>query len=712
MKNSLKYLLVVLVIGITGGFFYWQYNKKKIIKNSIQKAIAKKSDSLYYLHYDSSFIDEINGNATFFNVVLQSDSAQKQLLNRTDSLPNALYNISVKQVLVSGVDVAGFIDKVDIEAHKILLLRPVIQIINTGADNPKPFTLNDTLALYEKILGKFKSIKADTIQVSNGTLLITDKSGKAQTSLENININLNRFLIDSTKNYESIISYFIKDVRATVENIQLPASKNNTRFNLEKVDYNAAQKSLHITAIKQYQVNNMNAVIDLKNIQVNELNTDAFIVLQRLNAGKITCDGGLITIYKKASSKNAIKGDQAMELSSDIIDQGQIGGISLGKTKVIIIDKSNPSEKPFVLTNVVFNADKIPNINDQTTLNNLINNAQWQLSADGFSFNTDDGLYKMDLGNFVVNNVNSSIQLAHFHLKPLLTEQQFVSKSRVQRDQFNLSFNSVNLSGVNIKELISNKKIEVDQVSLRPVIKVFNDRTLPFDTASKLGKYPHQALLKLDIPVYIKTLKILNGSVAYRERGLKSGKIGNVFFSNLNATVSNITNMPERIKQDALLKLTARASFLGKGALSTQWELPLNTTNGAFKIRGEMGSMQAVALNSITEPLALASIKQGEIDKLVFNENGVNTKATGDVLFLYRNLKVNLLKKDENDAELKKKGFMSFLANTLIKNENTSTINHKKVDFDRDMSKSFFNLVWKTVFAGVKSTVIGKKEKE
>ncbi|MEP7168838.1 MAG: alpha/beta hydrolase-fold protein [Bacteroidota bacterium] len=59
--------------------------------------------------------------------------------------------------------------------------------------------------------------------------------------------------------------------------------------------------------------------------------------------------------------------------------------------------------------------------------------------------------------------------------------------------------------------------------------------------------------------------------------------------------------------------------------------------------------------------------------------------------------------------ELKKKGFVTFLANTLIKNENTNTANNKQVNFTRDTTKSFFNLVWKTVFTGVKNTAIGKK---
>lgn len=705
MKKIFKIILVVIAAAAIVGYIYWQYNKKKIIRDSIEKAIVNKTDSLYYIHYDSSRVDEINGSASFYNVVLQSDSAQKALLNSTDSLPNALYNIRVKQVSAIGVDIPGLLQKQNVAAKKIVLLQPVIQIINTGADNPKPFTMNDTLELYQKILGKFKSIKADTIQVINATLLTTNKTGKAQTTLENINITLSNFLVDSTKDYQSVISYFIKDVRATVENIQLPASKNGSRINLEKVDYNAAKRSLQVGSIKQYQLNNMNPVIDLKNIRISELNTDAFVIQQRLKAGLISCDGGLLTIYVKKNESNSKDGDQSLELSTDMIDQAQVAGIKLGSTRVIIADKANPAKPPFILNNVIFKVTKMLKVNEGSTVNNMINNAEWDLSANGFVLNTKSKLYKMSVGNFMISTASSVVKAKNFLIQPLLTEAQFVRQSKFQQDQYNLAVNNIMLSGVNIKRLISRKELELENASFQPIIKIFNDRTLPPDGSSKIGKYPHQSLLKLPFPVYIHTVKIVNGSLSYREKALKSKMTGNVFFGNINATLQNVTNLPERIKANGLLQLNASAKFLGVGNLTTKWQFPLNANNGAFRIEGRMGSINASALNPIIEPLAMASVKEGFIDEVKFTMDGTDNKAVANILFLYHDLKMNLLKKGE-DSALKKKGLLSALANVIIKNENNKVANDQKVTYERDVSKSFFNLVWKTIFTGAKKTAM------
>lgn len=706
MKKSIKIIILILIIAAVGGYIYWQYNKQSLVKDTIENAISNKTDSLYFVKYDSSAIDEINGNVSFYNVVLQSDSAQKKLLNRTDSLPNALYNIRVAEVTAKGIDVAGLLQKQNVAANKILLIKPVIQIINTGSEQPKPLTKNDTLALYKKILGKFNSIQADTILVINGSVLITNKAGEPQTTLENINITLNNFLIDESKNYESIISYFIEDVRATVENIQLPASDNNTRINIEKLDYNAVKKSLDIAAVKQYKLNDMNSIINLEKIHISELNTDAFIIQQRLKAGDLTCTGGLITIYKNKKSGGGKKGNEEINLSSDLIDQAQVGTINLGHSKVIIINKEDPSAKPFVLNNVKFSMFSPIKINEGATLNNLINNAEWELSANGFSFDTKSGMYNIAIGDFSLNNKTSVAKIKSFIVKPLLSEVAFGKHNKYAQDQYNCKVKDIILSGLNIKKLMANEGLELTTASFEPTIKIFNDKTLPDDNISRLGKYPQQSLLKLNMPIYIKTIKIKNGLVSYRERGEKSALVGNVFFSGINATISNITNVPAMIKLHPALTLNATSKFLDKGSLSTHWSLSLNSNKGIFHIDGKLDKMSALSLNPVTEPLALASIKQGSIDKVKFKMDGDNYKASANVLFLYHDLKLDVLKKEEDKKELKKKGLVSFLANALVKNKNANTENSENVTYERVMTRSFFNLVWKTIFTGAKKTAL------
>ena len=706
MKIFIRLLIVILAAALFAGYFYWQQNKKGIIKTAVQEAVQKKTDSLYFLHYDSSYIDEVNGNASFYKVILQSDSVQKAMLKSNDSLPNALYNISIDEVSASGIDMAGILKQQNVSAKKITLIRPVIQIINTGIDKPRPYTYEDTLALYQKLTGQFKTIHADTILLVNGTVLITDKKSKPLTTLENINISLTNFLIDSTRNYQNIISYFIKDVKATVENIQLHENKNTNRINLTKLLYDAPQKLLQIGSIQQYKKGNTIPLIDLKNVKVTSLNTDAFIKYQQLKAGPVSCDGGLVTIYKKKKKNSA--GNEAIEMSTELIDEIHIGSMLLGNTKIIVMNAENPTAAPLIINDVTFSASRVESLTDGSTINNLINGADWELAAGGFSFYTQQKMYQLSASGLKLNNKEGNITIKQVLIKPLLSETEFAKKIKVQRDRIDMTFNNIDLKGVDFKKLINDNKLEIQTASLQPLVKIFNDRTVAIESSKEIVKYPHQSLVKLSFPFYIKKIIINNGAVFYKEKAKKSALTGIPNFTKINAELNNVTNIPAKIKENSILSLKASTLFLGLAPLTTEWLLPLNLSDTTFKVTGKLGPMAATALNTITEPLGMVSVNKGKINQLTFNLKCTNYKGVGETIFLYNDLKVEVLKM--SDDTLKKKELLTILANTLIKNNNPVNDNTYigNVDYKRDIQSSFFNLLWKSIFDGVKKTVIRK----
>ena len=89
---------------------------------------------------------------------------------------------------------------------------------------------NDSLAIYEKLLGKFKSINAKEIVIANGVLNFADKTGAPNTAFRDININLKQFRIDSTRDYQNILSYFVKDVIAKVKEVYIKGNKDSNDY--------------------------------------------------------------------------------------------------------------------------------------------------------------------------------------------------------------------------------------------------------------------------------------------------------------------------------------------------------------------------------------------------------------------------------------------------------------------------------------------------
>ena len=108
---------------------------------------------------------------------------------------------------------------------------------------------------------------------------------------------------------------------------------------------------------------------------------------------------------------------------------------------------------------------------------------------------------------------------------------------------------------------------------------------------------------------------------------------------------------------------------------------------------------------------ALAEIKSGNVNSLMFSAQANDTYAFGNLNFGYDNLKILLLK---NGKDGKEKGLLSFLANTFVV-KSANPLNDKfragEMNFKRDKTKSILNYWWKTVLSGLKD-VIGIPEQK
>lgn len=696
MKKGFKIILISLLILLAGGWFYWQYNKKAIIKDLIVDAVSKGTDSLYYLHYDSSVIDEIMGNASFFNVDLQSDSLESDLANYDTASAATIYNVHIDEVTIKGADIPSLLNNSKVEAKLIEIIRPVLQITLSGKKKSNALTRNDSLKIYEKLLGKFKRIHAGEIIVTDGNIKISTGNEPGNTTLNGISVRLTDFMIDSTKNYSNIISYFVKAMVAKAKNVTIGSDKN--QFVFTGVEYNAPAKKVTIEQFQQTDLQNK-LLFEINKTAITGISTDSFIFRHQLNAGSFTSDGGLITIYLNAKHD---KENRRIAMDNNFFDEARLENVEIGHTKIHIYNRKKPGNPPVVLKNVAFIAKDIQQMNAGTTLKNLISKSNWALSSDGFSLMSEDKMYKMNFGPFKINMADASVYLSTFSMLPRLSETAFAKTIAVQKDLFNIVIKDIWLKGINTGAMIGEQQLEMRSASMQPVIKIFNDRTVKSNPASKVGNYPHQQLQEIDLPFSIQQLRIKNGFLAYKEKGAASEQTGTVLFNKINGTVNNVTNIKDRIRRKPHLILDVSTGFMGVSKVHTVWDLPLNTTDGAFTIKGTAGTFNATALNPVTEPLGMASLTQGKINKLEFDLKGNDHKATGTTSLLYEDLKIELLKKDSTG--LVKKGLMSVLANIMLKNNNpqNGTTRTADIDYPRDTTRSFFNLVWKSIYSGVK----------
>lgn len=701
-KNYGRLIGIVLAVILIAGVIWWQFNKKSIVKNEITKAVSKGTGSTYYIHYDSSNIDALAGNASFYNIVLQSDSLQKELYtDDTSGYPKTIFNVRIEKLAIVGADISSFLQKNKIEANSIELIRPVITIINTGKDEPVKFTAADTLALYEKITGNFKSIQAKEIKITDGTIAFAKGKKRPHTNMQGVNVTLQNLKIDSTKNYDNIVSYFIKDIVVKVKSINTKNEKLKQAFIFETVEYNAPKRFVSVQKFLQKDERLQKTMMALENTRVTGLSTNAFILNKQLKADSIITAGGEIIIYKAVKKTG---GNETIEINNNFFDQAIVKNIRIGNTTLTVLNRANANEKPVVLKNVLFNAADIDSIYSGTDMMELLTKSKWNFKADGISFLSKDKVYNIQIGVFELDKIKQSIKINTATVTPTMSEATFVNKLKFQKDLFNVQLKNIYFAGVDLTSLLDKKTLIADHLAMEPIIKVFNDKTVTPDTANKIGKFPYQSMMTMPTQFYIKNVQIKNGYISYRERGAISKDIGDVFFSNVNGSINNITNMASYIKQQALMEVNVTTKFLNIAAVRSQWKIPLNANDGAFNITGNVGSFDGTKLNPIIEPLGMGSIKSGTIKSFNFNLRGNDLKTVGEAVMLYNDLKIKLLK--SKDEEIKNKTVTSFVANLIIKDQNPSNGKTRtgKIDFNRVVTKSFFNLVWKSIFDGAKKS--------
>ena len=329
----------------------------------------------------------------------------------------------------------------------------------------------------------------------------------------------------------------------------------------------------------------------------------------------------------------------------------------------------------------------------------------------GYNSITKDKMYSMKVDTIMGSAKSKRITVKGLTLLPLYPELTFARKYKVQKDRYNLAFDKIEFNGVDFIGLNTDQTLHARSLKIGPAnVEVFMSRESPPPPGFDKGQnYPHMALKRLNLPTLIDTVKLSKVDIKYSEYNPASKKTGAVAFKDLTGTILNVTNDSTRLNQrhHALADLNSR--LMGVGKLNVKIDFNLTDPNGAFSYSGNLGNFDLKNLNPLSKALGLVEIESGDIQHIDFRADGNLRSASGSMNMLYTNLKIKLLSDNIDGEGTKEKGFLSFLANTvLVKDENPKegeAVRKANMTNSRINSASFFNLMWKTIFVGIKDIV-------
>jgi hypothetical protein len=447
-------------------------------------------------------------------------------------------------------------------------------------------------------------------------------------------------------------------------------------------------------------------------IHITGVQTDAAILNKEVISSKIELINPVVTMF---NNRLASKENDSTS-TSDKIYKILLRGLEKINVDTILIVDADYHICKWPKGDTIFSGSKINarlyhiNISDSTSTDTsrvlFAKNAI--LDVNKVLLRHKDNLYHYQLNNLQLLFAERSFTVNNLHIIPLMGEAAYMRAAKWQTDRLDFDLYNLLFKRVNVQELFNGNLI-ADELSIKNAqFKIFRDKSYPEKKENKVGHYPQQLFLKIPIDVALKKIIIQDGDLEYKEKNPQTGSSGVVVFNNINASLHNVTNRDAEIWENGLSTVHFNSRLLNKIPLSVTLQFYLKSQNGKFTVNGSMKSTDATIFNPLSKPMALVEINSGTINSLDFNFICNDYNAKGIIRLLYNDLKIKILKQEDIGKEYKAKKMISLLANMTIPNANPDknkpvkmvTVNHA-----RDINKSMFNLIWKSIFEGAQKTV-------
>ncbi|MET4080577.1 hypothetical protein ABIB40_000521 [Pedobacter sp. UYP30] len=493
---------------------------------------------------------------------------------------------------------------------------------------------------------------------------------------------------------------------ATLENVQIRADSNRYR---------------QLVALKRAPNNLYN--LRLKKMVVRHFHPITFYRFKKLRIDEIVFDKPQVVMINKQFSFNDDRPPRPLKspytLIKNTLAEFSIGNLKFSNASFKYIDENAVKPETFDVDQI--NILLVDFLIDSTSAEDptrfyLLKDVK--VNIHDYSYLTADKMYKIKLKELNFGAATGKLKIDRFSLEPLYSEMEFGKVAGYAKDRYDIEFSNVLLDKIDLPLFIKKRTIWAKTMAIQNGhVEVFNNNSLAHNNNNKrVGKFPQQLLQKLEVPVLIQQINLKDIDIGYAEYDRNSNQKGVISFKSTSGTFKNVTNLATIKAINPSMQVALTTYLMGQGKLFVHFNFDLNSDKGAFTYGGALKDVNARVLNQITKPLGLVRINRGNVDELSFKFKADDAGADGIVNFKYYDLSLALMENDPAKDHLVKRGLISFLANALLINSENPSADGKftsaPVHYVRQEGSSFFNMLWRSLFVGVKHSIGITEEKE
>jgi hypothetical protein len=489
--------------------------------------------------------------------------------------------------------------------------------------------------------------------------------------------NLLRSAIDEELGEHYSFSYEDMDINIFAERIEL--------FGISLVDYN---QSLHL---------------DLSHVKIEDFGIIPYLVdTKNLLIGTLLIEGGEVNIRQHVK---AVQPGNPIMKANTIFRTAHVQNLIIRHTELKYFEEHDSlalfhiKDLDFSIAELGFNAKEIDN------------------TKNGFSYSSFKGHFEQTEINAIDNHqlIIDSIYFANDNIlnirKLSLSSTEAVKNSKFRDTEKNVSIATMELP-VDWDRFIFNSYIHIPHAIIRGVNSRFYLNKRKPNTPDHAPKLLHQIIHSIQADFSIDKVSVRDMYVEYLELGQKTKQTGKVYFTDMNIYAMNVFTNDSAMLSDESIEtfIEIRAKLMGQSELNINIDYNTLATLGYHRITGKLDEFDITALNQAFYPLEKIKFERGMVKKLTFDIHFDETEAIGEIIFAYRQLKVDLKDatlSDTNDEQSISEVALFFIDTFVIRHNNfegAPVIG--KVRYSRDPNKSFLNFWWKALFSGMKDTML------
>jgi len=396
------------------------------------------------------------------------------------------------------------------------------------------------------------------------------------------------------------------------------------------------------------------------------------------------------------------------QIISKVLKSAHVGSIVLSDVKYNYVDHSPIQPHSYQIDDLNFIAtDFLLDSTSQYDKTRYLLCKDLTTELNNYEGYTEDKNYHYKINSLSFSTQSSQLNVTGMSFGPVKTPDEFFKATKT--DCFAIKLDSLQLNNFDYKNYSKYHRIHGSKLTIAHGGFHIYDNPTPSDSVSdRAAHFPQFLLANFKSDVKLDTIQTNRIDIAYTEYSAQSGQSGTVCFTNTSGNIFNVTNNKAALQKSNMATAQLQSYLMNCGKLDVQLGLNLTDANASFTYKGHMNPMDLRKVNPVAAPLGMVKLSSGKLKSLDFSINADKTKAIGNVMVLYNDLKISVLKKDDEN-KLKKMGILSLLANTMVIKRNNPTYDGAppksfRVNYIRKKTQSIFTFMWKALFSGIKST--------